>query len=85
MLNTATTQPQETYIGVYNVNRRVVVTGVGLVTPLGTGTEKTWKNIVDGVSGIDTITRFDVSNSLVTIAAEVKDFEPDAFFSYNFV
>lgn len=62
------------------MNRRVVVTGVGLVTPLGTGTEKTWKNIVDGVSGIDTITRFDVSNSLVTIAAEVKDFEPDAFF-----
>jgi len=62
------------------VNRRVVVTGVGLVTPLGTGTEKTWKNIVDGVSGIDHITRFDISNSLVTIAAEVKDFEPDTFF-----
>ena len=62
------------------MNRRVVVTGVGLVTPLGTGTEKTWKNIVDGVSGIDTITRFDASNSLVTIAAEVKDFDPDVFF-----
>ena len=62
------------------MNRRVVVTGVGLVTPLGTGTEKTWRNIVDGVSGIDTITRFDVSNSAVTIAAEVKDFDPDTFF-----
>lgn len=62
------------------MNRRVVVTGVGLVTPLGTGTEKTWNNIIAGVSGIDTITRFDASNSQVTIAAEVKDFEPDSFF-----
>lgn len=62
------------------MNRRVVVTGVGLVTPLGTGVDKTWNNLVAGVSGIDTITRFDVSNSLVTIAAEVKDFDPDAFF-----
>jgi len=62
------------------VNRRVVVTGVGLVTPLGTGVDKAWNNIVAGVSGIDTITRFDASNSLVTIAAEVKDFEADAFF-----
>lgn len=62
------------------MNRRVVVTGVGLVTPLGTGTEKTWQNIVNGVCGIDTITRFDISNSAVTIAAEVKDFDPDAFF-----
>lgn len=62
------------------MNRRVVVTGVGLVTPLGTGVDKTWSNLVAGVSGIDTITRFDVSNSLVTIAAEVKDFDPEAFF-----
>lgn len=62
------------------MNRRVVVTGVGLVTPLGTGTEKTWKNIVNGECGIDTITRFDISNSAVTIAAEVRDFDPKAFF-----
>ncbi|MFV0437698.1 MAG: beta-ketoacyl-ACP synthase II [Desulfopila sp.] len=60
--------------------RRVVVTGIGLVTPLGTGTEKTWKNIVDGVSGIATISRFDASNYPVTIAAEVKDFQPELFF-----
>jgi 3-oxoacyl-[acyl-carrier-protein] synthase II len=62
------------------VSRRVVVTGAGLVTPLGTGVEKTWDNIIAGVSGIDTITRFDVSNSLVKIAAEVKDFQSDDFF-----
>lgn len=62
------------------MKRRVVVTGVGLVTPLGTGVEKTWGNICAGVSGIDLITRFDTSDFLVKIAAEVKDFDPDAFF-----
>lgn len=62
------------------MSRRVVVTGAGLVTPLGTGVDKTWGNIIAGVSGIDTITRFDVSNSLVKIAAEVKDFQSTDFF-----
>jgi 3-oxoacyl-[acyl-carrier-protein] synthase II len=62
------------------VKRRVVVTGVGLVTPLGTGVEKTWKNICAGMSGIDRITRFDTSDFLVKIAAEVKDFEAEDFF-----
>jgi 3-oxoacyl-[acyl-carrier-protein] synthase II len=61
------------------VNRRVVVTGVGLVTPLGTGVEKSWKNICDGVSGIDLISRFDTSDFLVKIAAEVKDFDVHKF------
>jgi len=62
------------------VERRVVVTGVGLVTPLGTGVEKSWKNICSGVSGIDLITRFDTSNYGVKIAAEVKDFSTEDFF-----
>jgi len=62
------------------VARRVVVTGIGLVTPVGTGTEKTWKNIRNGVSGIDTITRFDTSDFAVKIAAEVKDFNGEDFF-----
>jgi 3-oxoacyl-[acyl-carrier-protein] synthase II len=62
------------------VTRRVVVTGVGLVTPLGTGVEKTWRNICSGVSGIDLITRFDTSDYGVKIAAEVKDFNTDDFF-----
>ena len=55
-------------------DRRVVVTGTGLVTPLGTGVEKAWGNICSGVSGIDRITRFDASEYVVQIAAEVRDF-----------
>jgi 3-oxoacyl-[acyl-carrier-protein] synthase II len=62
------------------VKRRVVVTGLGLVTPLGTGVEKSWRNITSGVSGIDLITRFDTSDYPVKIAAEVKDFVADDFF-----
>lgn len=54
--------------------RRVVVTGLGLVTPQGTGVVKAWKNICDGVSGIDTIRGFDASELSVRIAGEVKDF-----------
>lgn len=62
------------------MNRRVVVTGIGLVTPLGTGTELTWNNICTGKSGIDRITRFDTSNYGVKIAAEVKDFTAEDHF-----
>ena len=56
--------------------RRVVVTGVGLVTALGTGTEKTWKGLCDGCCGVDRITRFDPTQFSAQIAAEVKDFDP---------
>jgi len=59
--------------------RRVVVTGVGLVTPLGTGTRKTWENICAGISGVGLITRFDTSDYAVKIAAEVKDFQVEDF------
>ncbi len=59
--------------------RRVVVTGVGLVTPLGTGVEKTWEALCEGRSGIGRITRFDPSGLPVQIAGEVKDFNPEDF------
>jgi len=59
--------------------RRVVVTGIGLVTPLGTGTQKTWGNICAGMSGVGLITRFDTSDYAVKIAAEVKDFQVEEF------
>ncbi len=62
------------------MKRRVVVTGVGLVTPLGTGTEKTWQGLVNGRSGIGPITRFDASAHAAQIAAEVKDFESARWF-----
>jgi len=60
-------------------NRRVVVTGIGVVTPLGTGLEKTWKAICAGESGIARITKFDPSAYPCQIAAEVKDFDPASF------
>ena len=63
--------------------KRVVITGIGLVTPLGTGREKAWKNLLAGECGIDKITQFDSSNHPVHIAAEVKDFEAEKFIEKN--
>ena len=60
--------------------RRVVVTGVGLVTALGTGTEETWKGLCDGRSGVGLISRFDSTEFSTKIAAEVKDFDPLRWF-----
>ena len=59
--------------------RRVVVTGVGLITPLGTGTEKSWKNLLDGRSGIRKITQFDATHFTCQVAGEVPDFEINQF------
>jgi 3-oxoacyl-[acyl-carrier-protein] synthase II len=59
--------------------RRVVVTGVGVVSPLGTGNGKNWEALMAGKSGIDRITRFDVTDFPVQIAGEVKDFNPEDF------
>ena len=56
--------------------RRVVITGLGVVTPLGIGVEKTWQALIAGKSGIATITRFDASEYACQIAGEVKDFNP---------
>ncbi|MBI3398101.1 MAG: beta-ketoacyl-ACP synthase II [Deltaproteobacteria bacterium] len=61
------------------MKRRVVVTGMGIISPMGTGIEKNWKGIVEGKSGIRRITRFDVSNFPVQIAGEVPDFNPEEF------
>ena len=61
------------------LNRRVVVTGLGLVTPLGTGVEKTWRALISGDSGVGRITRFDPEGFPTQIAAEVKDFDPFDF------
>jgi 3-oxoacyl-[acyl-carrier-protein] synthase II len=59
--------------------RRVVVTGVGVVSPVGTGNQKNWDAITSGTSGVDYITRFDASDMPVKIAGEVKDFVAEDF------
>jgi 3-oxoacyl-[acyl-carrier-protein] synthase II len=61
------------------LTRRVVVTGVGLVTPLGIGTEATWEAIRAGRSGIGPITQFDASGFSCRIAGEVKGFDPSNY------
>ena len=58
------------------MTRRVVVTGVGLLTPLGNGTESSWEALRAGRSGIGPITRFDATGFSCRIAGEVKDFDP---------
>jgi len=58
------------------LNRRVVVTGVGLVCPLGIGTEETWANLLAGRSGVVSVTLFDASGFDCRIAGEVKNFDP---------
>ncbi|MGD9238368.1 MAG: beta-ketoacyl-ACP synthase II [Desulfobacterales bacterium] len=61
------------------MNRRVVVTGMGLITPLGIGIEKTWTALCAGQSGITEITKFDASSHQTQIAAEVKGFKAEDF------
>ena len=56
--------------------QRVVVTGLGLITPLGVGVESSWQGLMEGRSGINTITTFDSSDLPVHIAGEVKGFDP---------
>ncbi|MFL5733079.1 MAG: beta-ketoacyl-ACP synthase II [Chloroflexia bacterium] len=62
-----------------NNQRRVVVTGLGALTPNGNSAEEYWQSLIAGRSGIGPITRFDPANSSVKIAGEVKGFNPDDF------
>ncbi len=59
--------------------RRVVVTGVGAVTPLGNSIEESWQNALAGKSGIAKITKFDTTGFDVTFAGEVKGFQADQY------
>jgi len=61
------------------LSRRVVITGLGLVTPVGIGVEASWESLCAGRSGIGAITRFDTSGFATQIAAEVKGFHPQDF------
>jgi 3-oxoacyl-[acyl-carrier-protein] synthase II len=60
--------------------KRVVVTGLGIVSPIGNNLEESWSNAISGVSGIDKLTLIDPPENCITIAAEVKNFEPVKYF-----
>lgn len=60
--------------------KRVVVTGLGALTPIGNNTEELWNNLVKGVSGANMITRFDASKFKTKFACELKNFDPKDFF-----
>lgn len=62
------------------MSRRVVVTGIGAISPVGNDVPTMWQNMIDGVCGIDEITAFDTSDLKVHIAGTVKNFEPEKYF-----
>src|SRR5437879_2855477 len=59
--------------------RRVAVTGMGFITPIGNDRGTVWSNLVEGVSGVGPITRFDTTDYSTRIAAEVKGFQPERY------
>src|SRR6056297_1961864 len=61
-------------------SRRVVITGLGAITPIGNNTDDYWNNLINGVSGSDLITHFDASKFKTRFACEVKDFDPKDHF-----
>jgi 3-oxoacyl-[acyl-carrier-protein] synthase II len=63
--------------------RRVVVTGIGIISPLGLTRDASWKGAIEGQSGVGAITRFDASAFATQIAAEVKGFSPDPFIDFK--
>ena len=65
------------------MTRRVVVTGLGIISPLGIGLEDNWEAVTSGVSGVKPITRFDANDFPVQIAGEVKGFNPEDFISHK--
>ena len=58
------------------MKRRVVITGTGVVCPVGNDTEQTWENVKNGICGIGSITKYDTTDRKVKLAGEVKDFDP---------
>lgn len=63
--------------------RRVVVTGVGMITPVGIGVDESWNSLLEGKSGIGPITQFDASTYSVKIAGEIPDFDPEKYIEYK--
>lgn len=61
--------------------KRVVVTGMGVISPVGSDVPSFWSNLLNGVSGVDYIKSFDASGYSTQIAAEVRDFDPLKYFT----
>ena len=59
--------------------RRVVVTGMGIISPIGNTIEEYWRNLHAGICGVGRISRYDAANSPVKLAAEVKNFHPEKY------
>ena len=65
------------------MKRRVVVTGIGIISPLGIGVEENWSAVSNGLSGVGPITRFDTESFPVQFAGEVKDFDAERFMGHK--
>ena len=63
--------------------RRVVITGIGMITPLGNDVKSTWTSLINGIGGVGKITLFDADNFATKIAAEVKGFDPALHFEHK--
>ena len=61
------------------MSRRCVITGMGVVSPLGSTVDSMWENAKNGVCGIENITKFDTTDFKVKVAGEVKDFDPEKY------
>ena len=61
------------------MSRRCVITGMGVVSPLGSTVDSMWENEKNGVCGIENITKFDTTDFKVKVAGEVKDFDPEKY------
>ena len=62
------------------MNRRVVVTGLGALTPIGNNVKEFWENLKLGKCGVDEIKRFDTENFKIKLAAELKDYDDEKYF-----
>ncbi len=72
-------------MGTKDCSRRVVITGLGIVCPVGIGVEESWSNIISGVSGVGRVTKFDTDGYACQIAGEVKGFEPERYMPVKLV
>lgn len=68
---------------VSQMENRVVITGLGVISPIGNNVDETWENVKAGKCGIDQITQFDTENFAVKLAGEVKDFDPTAYMEFK--